>query len=83
MPGGIDDLIKVLVAMDGSCFHLLLLFSTSSCPQRLALLGQLLTKLLNLAVEVPVMIQSMSNCVTVKHMQNTLAMQIAIEVDCD
>ena len=83
MPGGIDDLIKVLVAMDGSCFHLLLLFSTSSCPQCLALLGYLLTKLLNLAAKVRIMIQSMSNCVTVKHMQNTLAMQIAIEVDCD
>ena len=39
MPGGIDDLIKVLVAIDGVCFHLLLLFPTSSCPHRLALLG--------------------------------------------
>ena len=83
MPCGIDDLIKVLVAKDGSCFHLLLLFSTSSCPQCLALLRQLLTKLLNLAVEVRIIIQSMSNYVTVKHMRNTLAMQIAIEVDCD
>ena len=69
--------------MDGSCFHLLLLFFTPTFPQRLALLGYLLTKLLNLAVEVRIMIQSMSNCITVKHMRNTLAMQIAIEVDCD
>ena len=83
MPGGIDDLIIILVAMDGSCFHLLLLFFTPTFPQRLALLGYLLTKLLNLAVGVRIMIQSMINCMTVKHMQNTLAMQIAIEVDCD
>ena len=37
MPGGIDDLIKVLVAMDRCCFHLLLFLqnfflSSVSCP---------------------------------------------------
>ena len=37
MPGGIYDLIKVLVAMDRCCFHLLLILhnfflSSASCP---------------------------------------------------